>query len=210
MRTRFRAGPYGFRYPKRKAVIIVIGYALCGSFCTVERSLEQMKKLIEAGYEILPIVSERVYSTDTRFGTAESVRQRIIKICGKGPLHSVVETEKIGPQIKPDVLIISPCTGNTLAKCALGITDSAVTMAVKAQFRNERPVLFALSSNDALSANLKNIGTLLSRKHGYFLPMYQDDPKGKPASLVCDFTSLPECLELALAGKQYQPLFREL
>ncbi|MBE6631228.1 MAG: dipicolinate synthase subunit B [Ruminococcaceae bacterium] len=185
----------------------MIGYAFCASFCTHERSLEQMKTLAEAGHDILPIVSERVFSTDTRFGTAEAFRQKIIKICGKGPVHSVVEAEKFGPQIKLDALVVAPCTGNTLAKCAQGITDSSVTMAIKAQLRNESPVLLALCSNDALSANLKNIGAMLEKKNVYFLPLYQDDPQRKPYSLISDFKALPICLDMALHGKQYQPLF---
>lgn len=184
----------------------MIGYAFCGSFCTLERSAEQMRILAEKGYEILPIMSERAFSTDTRFGTADSFRQKLIKICGKGPIHSIVEAEKIGPQIKLDALVVAPCTGNTLAKCALGISDSSVTMAVKAQLRNERPVLLALCSNDALSANLKNLGAMLEKKNVYFLPLYQDDPVRKPYSLISNFKRLPDCLDLALQGKQYQPL----
>lgn len=186
----------------------MIGYAFCASFCTLERSLEQLNTLKELGYDILPIVSENVFVTDTRFGMAAAFRQKIINICGKGPIHSIVEAEKIGPSIKLDALIVSPCTGNTLAKFANGITDSCVSMAIKAQLRNQRPVVIALASNDALSANLKNIGLTVERKNVYYVPMYQDDPIKKPHSLISDFTKIPQTLELALKGEQYQPLFQ--
>ncbi len=185
----------------------MIGYALCGSFCTHSASLSQMERLIENGYEIQPIMSERVYSTDTRFGSAEELRRKVRELCGMEILHTVVDTEPLGPRISLDAMIIAPCTGNTLAKLALGITDTSVCMATKAHLRSDRPLVIALASNDALSANLKNIATLLSRKHVYFVPMIQDDPEKKPHSLVADFSLLEPTLLRALEGKQYRKLF---
>lgn len=185
----------------------MIGYAFCGSFCTHGKSVEALKKLTANGYDVLPIMSECVYQTDTKFGTAESLIKTVEKICQKKILHTIVETEPLGPRICLDALIISPCTGNTLAKLANGITDSSVCMAAKAHLRSNRPLVLALASNDALSANLKNIGTLLSRKNVYFTPMRQDDPIGKPHSLVADFEYLPKALESALSGKQIEKIF---
>ena len=185
----------------------MIGYAICASFCTIRESLEQMRRLQNEGYEILPILSEHAYSCDTRFQTALEVRERIESITGKVPLHTIVEVEPLGPKLPLDALIVAPITGNTLAKVAAGITDGAVTMAIKAHLRSDRPTLFALASNDALSQNLPNVGRLLSRKSTYFVPMRQDDPERKPHSLVADFEKLPEALKYALAGKQMRPLF---
>lgn len=186
----------------------MIGYALCGSFCTHKRSLEVLRSLSEYGHELLPIVSENVYTTDTRFGKSSSLCEELTEITGKKIIHTVVDAEPLGPKIHLDAMIISPCTGNTLAKLARGITDTAVTMAAKAHLRGDRPLVIALSSNDALSANLQSIGILLERKHVYFVPLSQDDPKGKPHSLVCDFSLLHETLKLALCGQQIQPIFR--
>ena len=185
----------------------MIGYAFCGSFCTHAASLEQMRKLIEKGYEIQPIMSERVYSTDTRFGKADDLRKKVSELCGRDILHSVVDTEPLGPRIELEAMIVSPCTGNTLAKLASGITDTAVTMATKAHLRGDRALVIALASNDALSANLKNIAIMLSRKHVYFVPMIQDDPENKPHSLVAEFDLLEPTLIRALEGKQYRKLF---
>jgi dipicolinate synthase subunit B len=186
----------------------MIGYAFCGSFCTHKRSIEELKKLIEKGYEILPIMSENVYNTSTRFGTSEDLIFNVEKITGNKVINSIVEAEPLGPKISLDALIIAPCTGNTLAKMARGITDTTVTMSAKAHLRSDRPLVIALCSNDALSANLQNISILLERKNVYFVPLKQDDPKNKPHSLVCDFSLLQETLSLALQGKQLQPLFR--
>ena len=180
----------------------MIGYALCGSFCTIESSLIQMQRLASAGLEIQPIMSEIVYSTSTRFGNCEDIRKRVEQICGHKIIHTIPAAEPLGPSIKLDALVIAPCTGNTLAKLALGITDTAVCMAAKAHLRNDRPLVIALASNDALSANLKNLATLLSRKNIYFVPMAQDDPQKKPHSLVADFELIPSALENALKGKQ--------
>ena len=159
-------------------------------------------------YPVQGIVSETVFNTDTRFSTAAAVCGRIDEITGRPLIHSIVGAEPLGPKTPLEALVICPCTGNTLAKMAAGITDSSVTMAAKAHLRSDRPLVIALASNDALSANLKNIGALLSRKHIYFVPMKQDDPEKKPHSLVADFTLLQATLEAAIAGKQYQRLFQ--
>ena len=185
----------------------MLGFALTGSFCTVGKSLSVLESLIGNGYEVLPIMSETVYNTDTRFGNCLEIRNKVSEICKKDIIHSIVDAEPIGPKVKLDALIICPCTGNTLAKIANGITDTPVCMAAKAHLRNDRPLIVALASNDALSANLKNIATLLSRKNIYFTPMIQDDPSGKPHSLVADFKLLLPTLDYALRGKQYQKIF---
>ena len=185
----------------------MIAYALCGSFCTVARSLAVLTALRNAGEELLPIESEILYETDTRFASAESVRRRLEEITGREVLHTVREAEPIGPVVKPELLVVAPCTGNTLAKIAHGITDTSVTMAVKSQLRSDRPVLLALASNDGLSGNLSNIATLLTRKNVYFVPVVQDDPKEKPHSLVADFSRIPHCIEALREGKQLRPLF---
>lgn len=185
----------------------MIGYAFCGSFCTHGVSVNILEQLIKDGYEVQPIMSEEVYQTNTRFGTANELKLRVEALCGKKIIHSIVEAEPLGPKVKLDALVISPCTGNTLAKLANGITDTAVCMAAKAHLRSDRPLVVALASNDALSANLRNIGTLLSRKHVYFVPMIQDDPNNKPHSLVANFDRLPETLERALRGMQCRKVF---
>ncbi|MBE6629295.1 MAG: dipicolinate synthase subunit B [Ruminococcaceae bacterium] len=185
----------------------MIGFALCGSFCTVAKGLSEMETLCKK-YPVQGIVSESVFSTDTRFSTARAVCERIEMLTGRPLIHTVVGAEPLGPAHPLDALIICPCTGNTLAKMACGITDSSVTMAAKAHLRNNRPLVIALASNDALSVNLKNIGALLTRKNVYFVPMKQDDPEKKPHSLVADFSQLAPTLEAALQGKQYQRLFQ--
>lgn len=185
----------------------MLGYAFCGSFCTHQRSLEELQKLIEAGYAVLPIFSDSVWTTDTRFGTALELKERVEALCNKRVIHTVVDAEPIGPKTQLDALIVCPCTGNTLAKIANGITDTPVCMAVKAHLRSDRPLILSLASNDALSANLKNIATLLSRKQVYFVPMVQDDPEKKPHSLVADFSLLQATLASALQGRQYRRLF---
>ena len=185
----------------------MIGYAFCGSFCTLKSSLRALEALLARGYEIQPIMSETVYSTDTRFYKAEELCKRVEELTGREVVHTVKDAEHFGPISPLDALIISPCTGNTLAKLACGITDTAVTMAAKAHMRCDRPLLLALASNDAMSQNLKNIGTLITRRSLFLLPMRQDDPKGKPHSLVADFESLPECFEKMLLGEQLRPIF---
>lgn len=184
-----------------------IGFALCGSYCTHQAALEQLDALLQRGYDVVPIVSERVWETDTRFGTAQALRQSISAKCGKEIIHTIKEAEPLGPAKPLSALVICPCTGNTLAKLASGVTDSAVCMAAKAHLRGDRPLLLALASNDAMSANLQNIATLLNRKNVYFVPVRQDDPASKPHSLVAQFSLVPQALEQALAGKQMRKLF---
>ena len=185
----------------------MIGYALCGSFCTFERSIAEMGRLVGEGYDILPIMSKNAASTDTRFGAARDFIDRITALCKKAPILKIEDAEPLGPKIALDALILAPCTGNTLAKLANGITDTPVTMAAKAHLRTSRPLLIALASNDAMSANLKNIAALLEKKSVYFVPMQQDDPEKKPHSLVADFSLIPSCLRGALSGRQTRPLF---
>jgi len=185
----------------------MIGFAMCGSYCTHKTALTQLEHLLQAGFQVQPIMSENVYTTDTYFGTAEALRSRVTELCGRPIIHTVVEAEPLGPKTPLDALLICPCTGNTLAKIALGITDTSVTMAAKAHLRSDRPLVIALASNDALSANLKNIGLLLSRKCVYFVPLRQDDPEKKPHSLVADFSLLLPTLRSAEQGKQFQKLF---
>ena len=185
----------------------MIGYAFCGSFCTHKKSIEQLKKMRALGYEILPVMSDNVYNFDTRFGKARDLIDEVEEITGNKVIHTIVDAEPLGPKIALEALIISPCTGNTLAKMARGITDTAVTMAAKAHLRSDRPTVLALCSNDALSANLQNISILLERKSVFFVPMRQDDPTGKPHSLVCEFSLLANTLEGALERKQIRPLF---
>ena len=185
----------------------VIGYAFCGSFCTFEASLTQLAVLVSQGYDVYPIMSEMAYGTDTRFGAAATFRERIEALCGRPILHTVPETEPLGPAISLDALVICPCTGNTLSKLACGMTDSPVCMATKAHLRCDRPLLIALASNDAMSANLENIAALMKRKQVFFVPMIQDDPVKKPHSLVADFSQLPLALSAAMNGKQLRKVF---
>ena len=154
-----------------------------------------------------PILSEAVYSTDTRFYEASVFRREVEELCGKRIINSIVDAEPLGPKTPLEALVLSPCTGNTLAKIANGITDTAVTMAAKAHLRCDRPLLVSLASNDSMSANLASIARLLTRKNTFFVPMHQDDPVSKPYSLVADFSLISECLTAALAGKQLRPLF---
>ncbi len=183
-----------------------IGYALCGSFCTFSKSFEQLKRISELGAELTPIMSFNAASIDTRFGTAESFRNAAEEITGKRIICTIEGAEPIGPNKMFDILVICPCTGNTLAKLASGITDTPVTMAVKSHIRNGRPVVIAAATNDGLSGSAKNIGALLNYKCFYFVPFGQDDSARKPRSLVADFNELPETILSALDGIQYQPL----
>ena len=185
----------------------MIGYAFCGSFCTLRASVAALEKLSNSGYEIQPIMSETVYSTDTRFYQSEELCRTVRAITGRQIIHTVKDAEPLGPAMPLSALIIAPCTGNTIAKLASGITDSAVTMAAKAHLRSDRPLVIALASNDAMSANLGNIGRMLNRKCVYFGPMVQDDPKNKPHSLVADFSLLRPTLDSAMQGKQYRKIF---
>lgn len=183
-----------------------IGFAMCGSFCTFSRVTEEIARLVNAGYDVLPILSQTAYTTDTRFGTAQDWIDKIETICKTPIIHTIAGAEPIGPKALLDALVIAPCTGNTLAKLACGITDSSVTMAAKAHLRNERPVVVAVSTNDGLGLNAKNIGTLSSSRHFYFVPFGQDDPQKKTKSLVADMTQILPTLESALVGVQLQPM----
>ncbi len=183
----------------------MIGYAFCGSFCTFKSSLKALEGLATR-HDIIPIFSENFQSTDSRFGKAKEMTDAAEKICGRSGIYSIKEAEKFGPSMPLDSLIISPCTGNTLAKLSQGITDTSVTMAAKAHLRNCKPLILAIASNDALSANLKNIGELICRKNVYFVPFRQDSPIDKPSSLVCEFSLVESTLERAVEGKQIQPL----
>ena len=182
-----------------------VGFALCGSFCTFSQVFPVME-LLSRDYSVTPIFSEAAYSTDTRFGTAKDHIELASELCGKTPIHSVVQAEPVGPKRLFDILLIAPCTGNTLAKLAHGIADGPVTMAAKSHLRNGRPVLVAVSTNDALGTAAENIGRLMARKHYYFVPFRQDDPVEKPCSMVADFSAIPQALEAALNGRQIQPV----
>lgn len=184
-----------------------IGYCFTGSFCTFGRSLSALKGLVADGHDILPIMSENAYYTDTRFQNAQSFSEEVERLCGKEIIHTVVDAEPLGPKIDLDLLIVAPCTGNTLAKVSSGITDTAATMAIKAHLRTDRPTLIALASNDAMSRNLKNVGDMLGRKSVYFVPMLQDDPTGKPHSLVAELEMIPRAVEAAMRGEQLRPIF---
>lgn len=182
-----------------------IGFAMCGSFCTYEQVFPIMKALAKE-HSLLPILSPASYTTDSRFGTAQEHIRRAAEICGKDPLYTIAQVEPIGPKKLLDILVIAPCTGNTLAKLAHSIADTSVSMAAKSHLRNGRPVLVAVSTNDALGGAAENIGKLLARKHYYFVPFGQDDAQKKPTSMVADFTKIPEALNAAVEGRQLQPI----
>ena len=184
---------------------MTIGFAMCGSFCTYSEVFPIMESLSK-NYRIVPIFSHSAYSIDSRFGTAQSHILRVSEICGTAPLHTIEEVEPIGPKKLLDALVIAPCTGNTLAKLAHSIADSPVTMAAKSHLRNGRPILLAVSTNDALAGAAENIGKLLARRNYYFVPFGQDDPAKKPTSMVADFKMIPQALHSALEGKQIQPI----
>lgn len=184
-----------------------IGLALCGSFCTLERVAAQIGVLTEAGHTVIPIFSDAVRTTDTRFGKAEEWHKRISTLCGRPPLTTLTEVEPLGPKNMLDVLAVAPCTGATLARLAAGESATPVALAVKSHLRRERPVVLAVSTNDALAGSFPAIATLKNRKYYYFVPMRQDDPQNKPNSLVADFSLLPAAVEAAVKGCQLQPLF---
>ena len=184
---------------------IRLGFAMCGSFCTFKLVLEELERLAK-DYDITPIMSQGAAFTDTRFGKAEDFRRRVAEICGREPITTIADAEPTGPRALLDVLVIEPCTGNTLGKLANGITDTPVTMAAKAHLRNGRPLVLAVSTNDALGASARNIGTLMNAKNIFFVPMRQDSPRGKPASVVADFFETAAAIKSALEGRQTQPL----
>lgn len=182
-----------------------IGFALCGSFCTYSAVFPVMEELAKV-HTIIPILSPASAVTDSRFGSAREHMERLTDICGRAPLTTLTEVEPIGPKRMLDILVIAPCTGNTLAKLAHGIADTSVTMAAKSHLRNGRPVLVGISSNDVLSAGAENLGRLLNRRYYYFVPFGQDDPFGKPCSMVAKFEKLPQALRAAAEGYQLQPM----
>lgn len=185
-----------------------IGYAMCGSFCTFSKAIAQMKKLKELGYDVLPVMSTNAVTTDTRFGKAKDFVAQIEEITERKIIDSITTAEPVGPKKMCDLMLVSPCTGNTLSKITLGITDTPVTMAVKSHLRILRPVVLCVATNDALGASAQNIGRLLNTKNIYFVPLSQDDPENKPNSLVSHFELIPQCVELALKGQQMQPVFK--
>ncbi|MBQ7725988.1 MAG: dipicolinate synthase subunit B [Clostridia bacterium] len=185
---------------------ITLGFAFCGSFCTIGHSLAVLRKLAAQPIRIQPIMSQIVYQTDTRFGKAEDLKREVEALCGVPIIHEIPDAEPIGPKNLLDAIVVSPCTGNTMAKIALGITDTPVTMAVKAHLRNNKPVILAIATNDALGASAKNLGLLHNTANIYLVPYRQDDPQGKNNSLVCDFKKIPETIEKALVGEQIQPV----
>ena len=182
-----------------------IGFAMCGSFCTFSKVFPVME-ILSQSHKVFPILSSASCSTDSRFGKAESFITLAERICNRSVIRSIADAEPIGPKKLLDALIIAPCTGNTLAKLAHGIADGPVTMAAKSHLRNGRPVIIAVSTNDALGAAAENIGKLLARKNYYFVPFRQDDPENKPTSMVADFTLIPQSLAAALEGRQIQPM----
>lgn len=182
-----------------------IGFAMCGSLCTFD-SVFPIMEAVAKKYTVFPILSDAAGTIDSRFGAAESHIEKVTAICGRPPLRTIAEVEPIGPKKLLDALIIAPCTGNTLAKLAHSIADSPVTMAAKSHLRNGRPILVAISTNDALAGAAENIGKLLCRKNYYFVPFGQDDPQKKPTSIIADFSKIPEALKLALDGTQMQPI----
>lgn len=188
---------------------LTIGFALSGSHCTHDEVLPQMKRLVEKGVRIIPILSHTVATVDSRFGTAEDWKKRIIEMTGEIPLTTIPEVEPLGPKGLLDCLVIAPCTGNTLARLANAITDSPVLMAAKAQMRNHRPVVLAISTNDALGLNAVNLARLLSTKDLYFVPFGQDHPEKKPKSMVARMELIPETCQAAIEGRQLQPLIVE-
>lgn len=182
-----------------------LGFAMCGSFCTFHQVFPIMEALAKE-HEVIPIFSPTSYTTDSRFGTAQAHIRRAAEICGTDPLYTIAQVEPIGPKKLLDALVIAPCTGNTLAKLSHGIADTSVTMATKSHLRNGRPVIIAVSTNDALGVAAENIGRLMARRHIYFVPFGQDDCVRKPTSMVADFTKIPEALASAMEGRQLQPI----
>ncbi len=182
-----------------------LAYAICGSFCTHAASLKALREL-SVENRITPILSEAARDTDTRFGRADTLLKTVVGICGSDPVLSIKQAEETVTKGNYDALIVAPCTGNTLAKIANGITDSTVTMCVKAQLRCHRPVLIAIATNDGLGANLQSIALTLEKKNIYFVPFSQDDPHAKPTSLICDFSLIQHTLKAALNGIQIQPI----
>lgn len=183
-----------------------IGFAMCGSFCTFRTAIDALQALRAQYDNIIPIFSTAGCQTDTRFGKAADFMNEVAEICGTPVRRTLAEVEPFGPKKLLDLLVIAPCTGNTLGKIAHGIADTPVTLACKSHLRNGRPVVLAISTNDGLSGNAENIGRLLNRKHFFFVPFGQDSPTGKPCSLIADFSKLPDAVNAALEGNQLQPI----
>ncbi len=181
---------------------------MCGSFCTFSKAISQMKNLKNLGYDVLPIMSTNAMTTDTRFGKAKEFISQIEEITERKIIGSIKDAEPVGPKKMCDLMLVCPCTGNTLSKITLGITDTPVTMAVKSHLRILRPVVLCVATNDALGATAQNIGRLLNTKNVYFVPLSQDDPDKKPNSLVSHFELVSKSVECALVGQQLQPVFR--
>lgn len=184
-----------------------VGYCLCGSFCTFEKSYAHMRQMIADGMRLTPILSFHAASTDTRFGTAAEWREKLETLTERKALVTLTDVEPIGPKGWFDVLVVAPCTGTTLGKLANGISDTPVTLAVKSHLRRSRPVVLAVSTNDALGGSFRSIAQLKNTKHLYFVPMAQDDVVNKPNSLVADFSRIDDTIACAMAGLQIQPLF---
>ena len=182
-----------------------VGFAMTGSYCTFSKVMKEVEALAPA-YELIPILSDNAAVTDSRFGRAEEFQAMLERFTGRRVITAIPEAEPIGPRKLLDVLVIAPCTGNTIAKLANGIADTTVTLAAKSHLRNGRPIVVAVSTNDGLAGNAGNIGKLMARKHFYFVPFRQDDPVGKPASLVAEFGLLQETIEAAARGSQLQPV----
>lgn len=185
-----------------------IGWAITGSFCTFDTILEEMEKMVKQGYDIIPIFSYNTATLDTRFFKASDFRQRVVELTGKEPIDTLQTAEPLGPSGLVDVMLVAPCTGNTLAKLANAITDTPVTMAVKAHLRNGKPVVLAISTNDGLGLNAKNLGVLLAAKNVYFVPFSQDNAIGKPTSIIAEYGLIGETIEEAKIGKQIQPILQ--
>ena len=188
---------------------MTVGFAMCGSYCTFSKAVPALAAVCEKYGDVVPILSENASKTDTRFGEAAFFREKMKALTGREPIMSIREAEPIGPKGLLDVLVIAPCTGNTLGKLAGGIADTAVTMAAKSHLRNGRPLVLAVSTNDGLSGSAANIGALLNRKNVYFVPFGQDAPFTKPSSLQAEFSRIPDTVEAALAGQQLQPILAE-
>lgn len=185
---------------------ITVGFALCGSFCTFSQVIKEMEILKQKGYEIVPIMSFNAFSIDTRFGNAKEHIERIEDICKRKIIATIPDAEPIGPKKLLDILLIEPCTGNTLSKLANGISDTPVTLAAKSHMRNSRPLLIALSTNDALSGSAANIGKLMNTNNVFFVPFRQDLPEGKPRSMISDFSRTEDSIICALKKEQLQPI----
>lgn len=183
-----------------------IGYALTGSFCTFRTTIKEMENLVKIGANVFPIMSFNSYSLDTKFGKAEDFIEEIENLTGNKIIHTIQTAEPIGPKKKFDILIVAPCSGNTMARLSYDIIDTPVAMAVKSHLRNDRPVVIGISTNNGLSGAAENIGRLLNRKNYYFVPFTQDNPITKPRSIVCDFRLLQKTVEYALDGEQIEPI----